>query len=147
MQLIQQDITKETEGLIIHGVNCQRTMGSGVALAIKTKWPIIYREYMTQGKGRQMLGHLHIIPVGGSLYVGNGYTQEFYGRDGKQYADINAIDLVLHKSFMWCYLNGVQLKSPKIGSQLGGLDWETQVKPLFEKYEEKFGTEAKIFYI
>jgi hypothetical protein len=147
MKLIKADITNETSGLIIHGVNCQNKMGSGVALAIKNKWPKIYKEYMKEAGGRKMLGHLHIISVADDLWIGNGYTQEFYGYDGKRYVDPFALDIVLHKAFMWCYLNGVQLKSPMIGALRGGMDWETEVRPLFEKYETKFGSEAEIFYI
>lgn len=147
MKLIHQDITLENSGLIIHGVNCQRRMGSGVALAIKNKWPAVYDQYMEQGSGKIMLGKLHIIQITPDLFVGNGYTQEFFGYDGAKYADIQAVDIVLHKAFMQCYLNNIQLKAPKIGCQLGGLDWESEVKPLFEKYEDKFGTQAEIYYI
>lgn len=147
MKLIHQDITLENSGLIIHGVNCQRRMGSGVALAIKNKWPVVYDEYMKYGMGKDMLGKLHIIKVAPNLYVGNGYTQEFFGYDGAKYADIDAVDAVIHKAFLECWLTDTQLKAPKIGCQLGGLDWDSEVKPLFEKYEQYYGTQAEIYYI
>ncbi|MDF2435392.1 MAG: hypothetical protein JWP44_5023 [Mucilaginibacter sp.] len=147
MILINRDITLETFGLLIHGVNCKHKLGSGVALAFKRKWPIIYTEYMCEESGKKMLGKLHIIKVADDLYVGNGYSQEFYGYDGKRYASVEAIDLILQKAFSWCHLNKIQLKSPKIGSKLGGLDWDTEVAPLFVKYETQFETQAEIYYI
>jgi O-acetyl-ADP-ribose deacetylase (regulator of RNase III) len=35
---IQGDITETELDFIAHGVNCQNTMGSGVAKALFTKW-------------------------------------------------------------------------------------------------------------
>lgn len=64
-----------------------------------------------------------------------------------KYASVNAVDMVLQKAFTWCHINSVQLKSVKIGCLRGGLDWDTEVKPLFEKYETQFGIEAQIFDI
>lgn len=42
---IVMDITTATRGIVVHGVNCQGVMGSGVALAIRTKWPQIFESY------------------------------------------------------------------------------------------------------
>ena len=146
MLLIEGDITDETSGLILHGVNTQAAMGSGVALAIKNKWPIIYSEYMKQGKGRHLLGSCHIINVEPGLYVANGYTQEFYGYDGKRYADPDAVRSVLYNAFKWCSENKIELKMPKIASARGGLDWPTEVVPLIEQYETIFEIQVKIIY-
>ena len=152
MKIIKSDITLETSGLIIHGTNTRGVMGAGAALAIRNRWPIVYEKFLERGKGKHLLGTLDIIKVADELYVGNLYSQEDYGRDGGRYADLSAIDVGLHKAFMWCYLNDMQLKSTMIGCQLGGLDWESEIKPLFLKYEDRFhdgktSLEAEIYYI
>lgn len=151
MKIINNDITEETEGLIIHGVNCQGVMGTGVALAIRNKWPIAYIDYKSActeyRKSKVLLGKLQVSRIDDNLYIGNGFTQEYYGRDDKIYADLRAVDLVLHKAFMWCYLNEMPLKSVQIGCGLGGLLWDIEVKPLFQKYEAQFKTEAQIYHI
>lgn len=159
MKLINENITGQTTGLIIHGVNCSGAMGSGVALAIKTQWPQIYTKFKEVGPGEELLGQLDIIRINAGLYIGNGYTQLNYGKDGKRYADLNAVDKVLQSAFLWvdvmnCTINSLVengdlfvLKAPKIASALGGLDWDTEIAPLFLKYEAEFGAEAEIYYI
>jgi O-acetyl-ADP-ribose deacetylase (regulator of RNase III) len=147
MKFIYGDITKETSGLLVHGCNTRGVMGGGVALAIRNKWPIVYQTYRSRGKGKHLLGSLDIIKITDELYVGNGYSQEFLGTTNIKYADITAVNLVLQKAFSWCYINNVQLKTVKIGCLRGGLDWTTEVKPLFEKYEAHFKSEAQIFDI
>ena len=161
MKLINEDITQDftSPSLRIHSVNCSGVMGSGVALAYKTKWPQIYTRFKEIGAGESLLGDLDIIRIDANNYIGNGYGQLYYGKDGTRYADPNAIDTIVHKAFAWVTLmnntinsiveNGelFVLKSPKIASDLGGLDWDTEVAPIFLKYEELFGIESEIYYI
>lgn len=146
--IIRGDITEETEGLIIHGVNCQRVMGAGVALAIKKKWPEVYTKYMFRKQGRESLGSFQPVRIDTGLYVANCWTQEYYGNDGKVYADIDAVSVVLQKAFEFCNLSGLELKSPMIGCGLGGLSWEDDVYPLFRNYCIMYPeVVVKIFYI
>lgn len=110
-------------------------MGSGVALAIKTKWPSIYEAYMNAPKGRSMLGSSQIIDVSNdeSLFVANCYTQEFYGPGDKKYADRKAIVTCLNDVFTFArYHDNLPVWLPKIGAGLGGLDWETEVLPIVD---------------
>jgi O-acetyl-ADP-ribose deacetylase (regulator of RNase III) len=132
MEYIQGDITHETSGLIIHGVNCQGKMGSGVALAIKTKWPVVYTRYMEHVQGREALGKVQFIPIEDDLYVGNCWTQEFFGNDGKIYADRGALRRCLFQALAFCETHGLELKTPKIASGLAGLNWDLDVVPIFE---------------
>jgi O-acetyl-ADP-ribose deacetylase (regulator of RNase III) len=146
MQLVKGDITDETSGLILHIVNCQKKMGSGVAKAIKDKWPIVYDWYMKDGKGRSMLGKVAFVPVAPGLTVVNGYGQEFYGYDGKRYADPDAINRILQTCFEFCIEWDLKIAMPKIASGLGGLDWDKEVAPMIENWEKLTKIEAKIVY-
>ena len=40
-----KDITSITKGVIMHQVNCQNVMGSGVAKALYTKYPQVKSEF------------------------------------------------------------------------------------------------------
>lgn len=141
---IHKDITTVTSGLIAHGVNCQRAMGSGVALAIKTKWPIIYEVYMESDSSIGMVDH---VEVGDLLYVSNCYTQEFYGSDGKQYASIDAIKTALQSVYEFAEQYNIDVNLPKIGSDRGGLDWTTEVLPIIEDLDATHGTVTTNIYI
>lgn len=149
MKLIQGDITKERGNCVIaHGVNCQGVMGSGVAKAIKERWPIIYQCFLEAPTGPYMLGSAHFIRVEeDNTYVANCYTQEFFGKDGKQYASLEALEKALESCFEFCQVEGLTLKAPKIGSGLGGLSWEHEVLPIFVRLNMQYNVNVEIFYI
>lgn len=138
MEYITGDITENTSGLIIHGVNCQGVMGSGVALAIKTRWPVVYTSYMKHKQGKEVLGENQYIYIEDGLYVANCWTQEFYGKDGKVYADIDAVKRCVTKAFDFCDEYNLELKTPLIASGLAGLSWEHDVEPIFKKLQNVY---------
>ena len=128
------DITSFDKGVIGHGVNCQHAMGSGVALAISRKWPIVRHAFMQAPKGAEMLGTTHIIRINDDLSIANMYTQVFYGNDGKKYADIKAIEKCVNDLFSYAESMGFcDIFIPQIGSKRGGLDWDTEVFPVINK--------------
>lgn len=137
---INKDIITVTTGIVAHGVNCQGRMASGVAKAIRKKWPEVYDSYMSLPTGKAMLGTCHIVNVGeqDELFVANCYTQMFYGYGGGRYADPKALELALHGAFQWADFYHLPLYLPKIGAGLGGLDWETEVKPIIEDVASKW---------
>lgn len=141
MQYIERDITTVERGVIAQGVNCQHAMGSGVALAIMRKWPRVYEAYMANLFGGQMLGTAHLINVGNDdLWIANCYTQEYFGSDGKQYASAEAIHDAFGFVFEHARIYKLPLYLPQIGAGLGGLDWELDVEPIINQYDETFET-------
>lgn len=139
MRIITKDITTvKSDAILINGVNCQRRMGSGVAKAYLDKWPQVKAKYL---KTPPKLGHVSYINVGSKLYVANCYTQEFYGYDGKRYADLHSIRVSFSEAIQKCMLFSLDLYTPMVGCGLGGLDWDTEVKPALEKLEEYYGFE------
>lgn len=110
-------------GIIAHGCNCQGVMGSGVALAVKNKYPVAFEKYLDtvydQIDRSDLLGSYHIVPVGPGLWVANMFTQEIYGGDGQKYVSYDAIDAC----FVNIQTNGHVLNIPKIGAGLGGGSW------------------------
>jgi len=146
-----RDILSVEKGIIAHGVNCHRAMGSGVALAIKTKWPVIYEEYMDMPLERQLnnLGGTQIIYVDEGLFVANCFTQWGFGgqpSDGTRtkHADESAIRNSLDKVFESAKNHDLSVYLPKIGAGLGGLLWDEEVVPEIEALEKKYGIEATV---
>lgn len=141
MRFEQKDITTvQAPGLIAHGVNCQNAMGSGVARALYTKWPIVKAKYhdciagfVALGDPEDMLGDAHFVEVEPGLVVANCFTQEYYGRDGKRYASVQAIREALEWVAKHALDIGVnEIHIPRIGCGLGGLYWEDVKSKLVE---------------
>lgn len=89
------DVTAPIRGIIGHGVNCQGVMGSGVAWAIRNKFPKAYEEYKTLcdniADKHDLLGTVQIVQITDELYVANMFTQFTFGGDGKKYASLQAV--------------------------------------------------------
>lgn len=141
-----QSVADVSRGIIVHGVNCQNAMGSGVAKALSDKWPEVKRQYhkvmnvlLSTNSPGELLGNSHVFLVDVDTYVMNGWTQEFYGREpGRRYASPSAIDTVVGNAFAFADGMDLPLYMPKIGSGLGGLSWDEDVNPIVEKWAEAF---------
>lgn len=139
-----RDITTVERGMIVQGCNAQGVMGSGVAKAIRSKWPGVFADYKklcdSVDNPADLLGEvsLYVVP-NADLYVINGITQERYGSDGKVYASPTAIRSVL----IWAVVEGasffpgepVNIYLPRIGCGLGGLSWDTDVYPILQEVD------------
>jgi len=117
----------EEYNLIVHGCNCFHTMGSGVAKAIKDKYPDAYRadKELTDKGDRDKLGRVCAAMIPESdLIVVNAYTQYEYGSDGKKYVDYDAVRSAMEKIKETFSEKDYKIRMPKIGAGLGGGDWE-----------------------
>ena len=133
------DITKVTGGVILHGCNAQGVMGSGVAQQLRAKYPDIYMDYqeslwaMCIGK-QNPLGQVVFSWVGPDLYVANAITQEFYGRDGRQYVDYLALEQAIDKTVGFANRKNLPVHVPYlIGAGKGGGSEKT-ILDIFLKY-------------
>lgn len=149
---VQKDITTVTKGIIVHGVNCQNAMGSGIAKALYTKWPEVKKQYhkvtevlLINSSPQELLGNSHAFVIEPGLYIMNGWTQLYYGKDpGVKYASTKAINSVIEYAIAFADGMNLPLYMPKIGCGLGGLNWEADVKPIVEKWAETF-SDVQIF--
>lgn len=149
---IQGDITDVTHGYIMHGVNCKGVMGSGVAKAIRNKWPKVFTVYKRRVMNKreryaELLGTVQIVRVTESptINIINAFTQITYGRKGK-HADVNAIRSCLEKVCSGLCKNG-ELCIPKIGCGLGGLSWEREVLPIIEDMANQYNTTFLVYQL
>ena len=135
------DVTTVGVGIVAHGVNCQHAMGSGVAGAIRSKWPIVYDKFVNQPRGRAMLGVCHLVRINegkDDLFVANCYTQNMYGYGGGPYADTHSVTCALDSLGRQAHFLDLPVFIPPIGCGLGGLSWEKDVHPILEKTADKY---------
>jgi O-acetyl-ADP-ribose deacetylase (regulator of RNase III) len=134
MKFIEQDILEIEHGIICHQVNCQGVMGSGIALAIKNKFPLVFKSYkamydcFTRYKF-PLLGYADVAPSGrhSELYIANLFGQDTFG-EGLQ-TNYYALTVALTKA----YEKAKELNLPfyipfKMASDRAGGDWEEVLK-------------------
>jgi O-acetyl-ADP-ribose deacetylase (regulator of RNase III) len=139
MKQIEMDLLDVPKGIICHQINCMGSMGAGIALQIKRKWPIVDIEYMQNyKKGELRLGRLFLTKVTPTLYVANLCGQHNYGR-GRRQTDYAALKTCFEKLARWRELHkaftGEDLAvfvPVGMGCGLGGGDWSTVVKLIEE---------------
>jgi O-acetyl-ADP-ribose deacetylase (regulator of RNase III) len=134
----KKDITTVTApGIIAHGVNCQNTMGSGVAKALYTKWPLVKKEYHEYGS--QCLGDVQVVQVELGLVVANCFTQKHYGYAKRRYANVVALCGSLTALILGEFVHDpIEIHIPRIGCDRGGLDWDKDVAPVLEALEAEY---------
>ena len=142
--IIYDDITKSNADYICHQVNCQGVMGSGVAKAIRDKWPQVYEEYKkffedTRNRllsyytlkippidvSQHILGQIQKIEVDphNAKYVINMFAQEWYGYDGVRYTSYDAFWECLHHIKETARPKSTIAFPYKIGCERGGANW------------------------
>ena len=131
------------KGIIVHGCNAQGVMGSGVAKAIREKWPVTFKKYREHyERYGSRLGAVIPVWVDVDTLVINGITQEFYGRDGKRYVDYDAVRSVFKFTRGWAQEWNMPVNFPLIGCGLGGGDWQI-IENIIE--EELPGIEKRLW--
>lgn len=138
IEYIKGNLVEASEAIIAQGCNAQGVMGSGAAKDIRNKWPEVFKPYATHCKRcKEPLGTISFTATwDDEKMIANMITQRFYGRDGKQYVDYDAIRKAM------AFLNkraGMysgpphRVAMPKIGAGLGGGDWEIISKIIEEE--------------
>ena len=107
---------------IIHGCNCFRSFGAGIAKSIKKRYPKAYEADLNTGHGdKNKLGHYSYAKLSDDKTIINAYTQYAYGGN-KVNVDYDAISKVfelINKDFA----NHINIGIPTIGAGLAGGDW------------------------
>lgn len=136
------DLLKTNYQYICHQVNCQGKMNSGVAKAIREKWPVVFEKYQEwynewcriarddyggceEGLSGSdlMLGHGLVVPVAQNQWVINIAAQNDYGYDGRRYTSYDAFWSCLEK-IKDTIPKGSEIAFPDhIGCCRGGANW------------------------
>lgn len=138
---IKGSLLDTTCDYICHQVNCMGKMNSGVAKAIREKWPIVfnryeqlceswhawahahYQEEYERRAATEMLGKVQIVHTSDNQSVINLFGQGTFGYDGKRYTSYDAFWMGLGE-IRKCVPIGKSIAFPKnIGSCRGGANW------------------------
>jgi O-acetyl-ADP-ribose deacetylase (regulator of RNase III) len=130
-------------GYILHGCNALGMMGSGIAKAIRDKWPLAYDVYRKEFEDSGlMLGDVIPVEVEPGLIVMNCITQQLCGSDGQKYVSYDAVAECMDR-VSFC-VKGLHIQKtvnfPLIGAGLGGGKWEV-IEPILDHYltvDEKY---------
>lgn len=138
--VVKGDLLGAKEKIIAHQVNCQKKMNSGVAKAIREKYPFVYEMYL---ETKPQLGYTDFIFEDvDKHYIANMYAQDRYGYDGNQYTDYEAFRQCCEQIVNECRLarhmgEKFNVAMPyKIGSDRGGADWDKIMDILLEMFTD-----------
>ena len=135
--VVKGNLLNASEKIIAHQVNCQKKMNSGVAKAIREKWPIVFEKYQ---KAESQLGFVDFILIDNHYhYVANMYAQDNYGYDGKQYTNYDAFRQCCKTIVETCrnMPKKYTVAMPyKISSDRGGADWAKIMDILLEEFTD-----------
>jgi O-acetyl-ADP-ribose deacetylase (regulator of RNase III) len=132
-----------TEGIIIQQVNAQGVMGSGIAKAIRDKYPIVWDQYTVfagpaytqRNAGADLMGKVLLTEVAPLLLIANVVGQQFFRRqgspDGERYTSYDALDKAFTELGRLLQGLPVSLHFPLLGSDRGGGHWPI-VKSIIE---------------
>lgn len=114
---------------ICQQVNCKGVMGAGLAMQIRSQWPVVYQRYLEfcYGNNGNKLGTYQEVLVEPKLYIVNLFGQNGYGR-GKRQTNYAALAAALFSFFRDCAQKNqdVTIRLPYgLGCGLAGGDWNT----------------------
>lgn len=143
--------------IICHQVNCQGAMNSGVAKAIRQKWPEVYTEYHQCAKDidigfgdmqlswEHMFGHIQLVYLGEenshSKGVINMFAQEGYGYDGRRYTSYDAFWSCLGEIKKYINPEKTIAFPARIGCVRGGANWNVILTMIEEVLGEDYNVE------
>ena len=135
----------ETEALV-NTVNCVGTMGKGIALQFKHRFPQNYKFYERACKdGDVRLGRMSIFATGsfiGPKYIINFPTKNHWkGKSRTKDIECGLVDLVTHVKM----LGITSIAVPPLGCGNGGLDW-AEIRPMIEGAFEAIPSVRTLLY-
>lgn len=139
---IQGNLFTSNAKVLVNTVNTVGVMGKGIAADYKKIYPKMFEEYkMLCENGTLDIGELHLYKTS-NKWILNFPTKKHWKSPSK----IDYIEKGLKKLIeQGSRLQLTDIAMPKLGCGNGGLDWETQVKPIVEKYLKKTPINVSIY--
>ena len=144
MKITTGDIFNTTMQTIVNPVNCSKTMGRGLALKFKKKYPEMFTDYVIKSNtGELQIGKPYIYY--GSVNTPNviNFPTKLHWRDPSRLRFIKSglVYLVDHYK-EW----GIEsIATPALGCGLGGLDWNAVLLIMEEELGKLDGIPVEIY--
>lgn len=139
------NILDSDDSIIAHGCNSRGVMDSGVAKAIRDKYPVVYQDYMREFDKQTSDSLVSCMKLGTCILSNSGsktiiscITQKDYGLSNIRYVSYDAVDLGMARiSGIMNELGKDYISIPKIGSGLGNGDWNVIVEIISSRLKNK----------
>ena len=96
VKLIEGNLLDSTASIICHQCNCKGLMGSGVAEAVKTRYPHVFQKYRKDYlDGKLKLGYVCFVDAKPNQVIANMCGQDGFGYDGAVYTNYDALQKCL----------------------------------------------------
>lgn len=136
---VKGDIFQSGADVILHQVNCQGVMGSGIAKQVREKYPNVYKEYKDlcdlEFDPKNLLGIAQPVHANDKTIIVNIFAQENFGYDGKCYTDYNALREGL-KTVYKSNKDDIIAIPYLMGCHRGGGDWNIVYKMIEEIFAD-----------
>lgn len=143
IKIINGNLLDAEENLILHQVNCQGKMNSGVAKAIREKWGQVFRDYkaITENTApSELLGLMQVVDIGNRQAVVNLFSQENYGYNGERFTNYEAIFVALERVATMARKYNLSIALPyNMGCDRGGANWNviyTMIEEVFKNHTQ-----------
>ncbi|MDR2196129.1 MAG: macro domain-containing protein [Gallionellaceae bacterium] len=155
IQDVEGDILLSKAQYIAHGIAPHDHFDSGLALALRERWPSMVRDYRHAAHSRApevgtVWGWAGVDGEGGTRGIVNLLTQNMLGdgpnaKPGK--ATLENVSHCLHELVKFVQKEQVQsLALPRLATGVGGLDW-ADVKPLIAKHLGGLGIPVVVYEV
>ncbi|HEV2457299.1 MAG TPA: macro domain-containing protein [Ktedonobacterales bacterium] len=118
---------------LAHGCNCRGSMGAGIAVGFRERYPAMYEEYRRRCKATPREfnpGDAFLWKAADQSWVFNLATQEDYWRSRATY---DAVERALREMRSQADAEGIRsIAMPRIGTGYGGLSWK-KVRAVIER--------------
>ena len=136
------DILLSKADLLAHGISAQDPFDSGLALALRERWPSLVKDYRHDTRSKAIAagdvwGWTGMQEEGGVRKIVNLVTQDTLGqgpsaRPGK--ASVENVRHALQNLVKYVRAEGItSVALPRLATGVGGLQWE-EVSPLISQY-------------
>ena len=125
IKVMNGDILNAKETYLVHQVNCVGAMGRGLALAIRNKYPDVFRryqQYCEEHRSRELLGKVLLIPTDDGKVICNVFGQNGYGTSTQQ-TDYAALSKAFMSLATIVPANETMAIPYGMGCGLGGGNW------------------------
>lgn len=138
IKFIDGDVLSTDAELIAHQINASGGFGSGVAGAIRKKYPEIAEEYFRRYTASEIgLGKCYVWKTKTGVKIGNICAQYSYGYDGGQYTSYDALWNGLIDLSRYCVENNIRSIALPYGmsSVRGGANWDVVLQMIKSAFE------------
>ena len=128
---VKQNIFESPAQVIVNAVNTVGVMGKGIAKQYKQLYPEMYKQYRYFCEQELLITEKLWLYKDETKWILNFPTKKHW----RAPSEIEYIESGLKKFIETYEEKGIySISFPQLGTGNGGLDWELEVKPLFEKY-------------